>query len=148
MKKWKGVNLATAALVILTLGCNGMFDSVFQPKPLDGMKAIAASEETKKLDQEVTGFLRGRYAIEKAKYYRAPASMAWIAISKNVQNQMAAKSIKPIMFEWYEPGIDFVEIYPQGEKGAGFALAAPRDMQFEGEKLLAFYVLSSAGGKK
>ena len=41
--------------------------------------------------------------------------MAWVAISKNVENQMLEKSINRVPFEWTNPDMDFVDVYPQGD---------------------------------
>ena len=129
------------ALAMLAWGC-GMADTkAFQPKPLDSMKEVPASGDSKKLDTELTAFLRDKYAIASARYYQVPAEIPWIAVSKSVQNQMAEKSIRPIMFEWYEPGIDFIEVYPQGKDGAAFALAMPKGSDPGAGKLAGFYVL-------
>ena len=136
------------ALVVLSWGCGMAEVKVFQPKPLDGMKEAAASADSRKLDAEVTAFLRDKFAIASARYYQVPAEIPWIAVSKTVQNQMAEKSIKRTMFEWYEPGIDFVEIYPQGKDGAAFAVAMPKGASPGGEKLVGFYALSAPATKK
>jgi len=80
--------------------------------------------------------------------YLVVSDAPWIAISKSVQNQMAAKSIHKMMFPWYEPGIDFIEIYPQGKNGAAFALAMPKSADFDGDKLIGFYVLSAPASAK
>ena len=47
--------------------------------------------------------------------------MAWVAISKNVENQMLEKSINRVPFEWTNPDMDFVDVYPQGD--SAFAVA-------------------------
>ncbi|MFO1425028.1 MAG: hypothetical protein U1F70_15520 [Candidatus Competibacteraceae bacterium] len=116
---------------------------VFQPKPLDGMKEVSASKDSDKLDAEAVAFLRGRFLIESARYYQVPSEIPWIAVSKSVQNQMAQRSIQRKMFEWYEPGIDFVEVYPQGNHGAAFALAMSKGANPSADKLVGFYVLSA-----
>ena len=117
--------------------------NVFQPTPLDGMNGVPASEASEKLDAEVEAFLRGQFSIESARYYLVPGDIPWIAVSKSVQNQMAEQSIQRTMFDWYEPGIDFVEVYPQGNSGAGFAVAMPQGTNSRAEKLVGFYVLST-----
>ena len=116
---------------------------VFQPKPLDGMNEVPASKDSEKLDAEAIAFFRGRFSIQSARYYRVSGKIPWIAVSKSVQNQMAEKSIQRTMFEWYEPGIDFVEIYPQGNNGAAFAVAMPKETDLNADTLVGFYVLSA-----
>ena len=79
--------------------------------------------------------------------YQVPGEIPWIAVSKSVQNQMAEKSIQRTMFAWYEPGIDFVDIYPQGKKAA-FALAMPKGTNPSAEKLVGLYILSTPTAMK
>ena len=121
---------------------------VFQPKPLDGMKEVPVSEESRKLDAEATAFFRDHFTIKSARYYRVPGEIPWIAVSKSVQNQMAEKSIRRTMFDWYEPGIDFVEVYPQGSDGAAFAVAMPKGANPGADKLVGFYVLGAHPAEK
>jgi len=122
--------------------------AVPQPRPLDGMKEVPASAESKKLDQELTTFLRGKYSISSGRYYEVPQEIPIIAVFKSVQNQMAEKSIQRKMFEWHEPGIDFVEVYPQGQDGSAFAVAMPKGTKGNQVKLAGFYVLSTAAAAK
>lgn len=141
--------MRTVVLLAMTAWGCGMADvKVVQPKPLDGMKEVAASGDTAKLDAEVKAFLRDKFVIASGRYYQVPAEIPWIAVSKSVQNQMAEKSFKPAMFEWYEPGIDFVEVYPQGKEGAAFAVAMPKGASPSGEKLVGYYVLNTPSAKK
>lgn len=122
----------------------GMTETVvFQPKPLDSMKEVSASKDSEKLDAEVIAFFRDQFSIKSARYYQVPGEIPWIAVSKSVQNQMAARSIQQTMFEWYEPGIDFIEVYPQGNHGAAFAVAMPKGANLSADKLVGFYVLSA-----
>jgi hypothetical protein len=139
MIPWK---LAMLVLVLASLvgGCSMTKGSVYQPEPLEGMTAVPSSDDTKKIDAAVTMFLRGEYVIASASYYRVPADIPWIAVSKSVKNQMAAESIQQTMFAWYEPGIDFVEIYPQGKNAFAIAML---DWP-SGDYLVGFYVLHAA----
>lgn len=118
--------------------------SVFQPSPLEGMKEVPVSEASKELDAEVTAFFRGRFSIESADYYLVPGEIPWIAVSKFVQNQMKEKSIRRTQFDWYEPGIHFVEVYLQDNDRAAFAVAMPEGTNSRTEKLIGFYVLCAA----
>jgi hypothetical protein len=146
MSTWKYAKVATFAL--LTWGC-GMAESVeFQPKPPDGASTVGAGAETGKLDADVTALLRDKYAIVSARYYRVAGDVPWLAVAKSVQNQMAQKSIQRTMLDWYEPGIDFIEIYPQGTSGAAFALAMPKGTKTNSDKLVGFYVLGTPAGAK
>jgi hypothetical protein len=147
MKTWKNARIV-AALALLAWGCGMAENTVFQPKPLDGMKGVAAAENTRQLDAEVTAFLRNKYAIASAHYFEVPGDIPWIAVSKSVQNQMAEKSIQRTMFAWYEPGIDFVEVYPEGKNGAAFAVAMPKGTKSGSDKLVGFYVLSAPAASK
>jgi len=147
MRTWKNAKIVVA-LTMTAWGCGVAETTVFQPKPLDSMKEVPATEDSKKLDAEVTAFLRNKYAIASARYYQAPGEIPWIAVSKSVQNQMAEKSIRRTMFEWYEPGIDFVEVYPQGKNGAAFAVAMPKGTKSSADKLVGFYVLSAPAAAK
>src|SRR5258705_11717435 len=104
MRTWRNAKIVVA-LGMMASGCGMAESAVFQPKPLDSVKEAAAGEESKKLDAEVTAFLRNKYAIASARYYQVPGEIPWNAVSKSVQNQMAEKSIQRTMLEGYEPGI-------------------------------------------
>ncbi len=144
MRRWEAsrILLALGVITLISVACVAE-PKIFEPRPLDAMDEVAASASTEALDAEVTAFLRGEYAIRSGRYYRAPGEIPWIAISKYVKNQMAEKSVQQTMFEWYEPGLDFIEIYPQGSQGAGFALAMPKGSDPSGEKLVGFYALGA-----
>jgi hypothetical protein len=145
MTTWKNVS-GILAFAMMTWGCGMSDNTVFQPKPVDNAKEVAASELSKKLDAEVAAFLRNKYTVGSARYYSVAGEIPWIAVSKSVQNQMVEKSFKRVMFEWYEPGLDFVEVYPQGK--AAFAVAMPKGTKSSSDKLVGFYVLNPpAGGK-
>jgi hypothetical protein len=149
MRTWKIMRtLAAMTLAILAWSCGMAETRLFQPKPLDGMKEVPASEESRKLDAETLAFFRDRFSIESARYYQVPGEIPWIAVSKSVQNQMLERSIQRIMFEWYEPGIDFVEIYPQGNNGAAFALAMSKETNLSADKLVGFYILGPSSTAK
>lgn len=148
MRTCRNIKTAIILLAMTTWGCGMAEVKVTQPKPLGGMKEVAASGDTRKLDAEVTKFLRDKFAIVSARYYQASAEAPWISISKSVNNQMADKSIRQTMFAWYEPGLDFIEVYPQGKDGGGFALAMPAGTDPNGEKLIGFYVLGPPSAKK
>jgi hypothetical protein len=135
------------AFALLLWGCHLAESAIVEPKPLASAKELTAGDESKKLDADVIEFVRGRYTIVSARYYRIGADVPWVAISKNVQNQMAEKSIKRVMLDWYEPGIDFVETYPQGQEGAAVAVAMPKGAKSSAEKIVGYYVLGP-GAKK
>ncbi|HLK63430.1 MAG TPA: hypothetical protein VKU19_08320 [Bryobacteraceae bacterium] len=145
MRPWKNASIVVA-LAMSAWGCGMAEIKVFQPKPLDNLKEVPATDDSKKLDAEVTAFLRNQYAIASARYYQAPGEIPWIAISKSVQNQMAEKSIQRTMFDWYEPGIDFVEVYPEGKNA--FAVAMPTGTKSNADKLVGFYILSANAAAK
>ena len=106
------------------------------------MKEVPASDKSAGLDAEVQAFLRDRFTIESARYYVLPGDVPWLAVSKSVENQMAERSIRRTIFEWYEPGLDFVEVYPQGDAEA-FAVAMPKDGPTSEAKLIGFYRLGN-----
>ncbi len=147
MKTWQNTTVALA-LAMLVSGCAVDESSVFQPKPLEYLKEVPASEQSKKLDADLTAFVRDQYAIRSVHYYEVSGEIPWIAISKSVQNQMAEKSFQRKTFEWWEPGIDFVEVYPQGTQGDAFALAMPKNTRSSANKLVGFYILKSPSGAK
>ena len=147
MSIWKDARIPVA-VALLAWGCGMAENAVFEPKPIVGMSEAPAGEDSKKLDAELTAFLRNKHAIASARYYRVPADIAWMALTKSVQNQMAEKSIQRIMFDWFEPGLDLVEMYPQGKSGAGFALAMPKGTNPKADKLVGFYVLGAPAGTK
>jgi hypothetical protein len=143
MHKWRDARIpALAAAVWLTLGC-GMAENkaLVQPKPPANAKEIQAGDESRKLDTDVTTLLRGKYGIVSGRYFRVAGDIPWVAVAKAVQNEMAEKSIQRTMLDWYEPGIDFLEIYPQGKAGEAFAVAMPKGARSSAEKVVGYYVL-------
>jgi hypothetical protein len=144
MKRWKNKRIVVVlALVMLSWACDKVETKVFRPKPLDSMKEVQVSEESKKLDAEVLTFFRDQFSIKSAHYYLLPGEIPWIAFSKSVQNQMAEKLIRRTVFDWYEPGIDFIEVYPQGNNDTVFAVAMPKGTNPSADKLIGFYVLTA-----
>lgn len=135
--------IVAVGLTIFAWGCGQVNTKVFQPKPLEGLKEVSPSGNTEKLDSEANAFFRNRYTIVSAHYYKVPAELPWIAVSKSVSNQMADKSIQRKLFEWYKLGVDFFDVYPQGNNTTAFALAMPKETNFNAEKLVAFYVLKA-----
>lgn len=149
MRTWKNITIfVVLGLAIFSWGCAMAETKVFQPKPLDGMKEVPVSDDSRKLDAEVIAFLRDSFSIKSARYYKVPDEIPWIAVSKSVQNQMVEKSIQRTMFDWYEPGIDFVEIYPQGNNSNAFAIAMPKETNPSADKLVGFYILSAHAADK
>jgi hypothetical protein len=134
----------TVLFGFLSSGCS-MADTVTASPPTgDHVKVVdvnEASAEIKALDEEVTKFLRGKFAIKSGQYYRFSADMPWVAISKNVQNQMTAKSVTRKIYDWNNPGYDFVDVYPQGE--AGFAMAMFSKSGRGEAKLVGYYLLTA-----
>lgn len=140
MKIWKILIFVIALMsVIPSWGCNMTESNFFQPKPTESMKEIQASENSEKLDADVIAFSQGQFSIESARYYHAPAKTPWLAVSKSIQNQMAEESFHQKIYEWHEPGIDIIDVYPQGN--TAFAVAMPKDRDRSADKLIGFYVL-------
>ena len=140
MKIWKNTKIIAMLTLLFSGGCTVADTNTYQPKPLEGMKNIPVSEKSKELDIELSDYLRDEFSIDSAQYYHVASEIPWIAVSKSVQNQMAEKSIKKQMFEWYEPGLDFIEIYPQSNDTA-FAIAMPKGTNTSSDKLVGFYIL-------
>lgn len=137
-----GIMIFVLALALTPGGGVLAMSGVFQPVPLETMRAVPVTNESRKLDAEVIVFLRGKYKIKSGHYYQVPAEIPWIAVSKSIQNQMAEKSIPKQLFEWYEPGLDFVEIYPQSKSDIAFAVAMLKGTKSNSKKLVGFYVLA------
>lgn len=142
---WKSMGLVAAvALAVTSLAWRGSMAEikVFQPEPLGGMKEVSASADSKKLDAEAVEYFRGQFSIASARYYLTPSEIPWIAVSKSVQNQMEEKSIRRLVFDWYEPGIDFVDVYPQDNNKAAVAVVMARGTALNADRLVGYYVLS------
>src|SRR5438034_273280 len=99
MRRATGILVAT----LLLGGCTRMAESNVEgivtpasPSKQYAVEVTAAQmpSETKQLDAEVTQFLRQSAAIRSVRYYKFSKDVPWIAISKDVQNQMSAKSVK------------------------------------------------------
>ncbi len=137
--------VTTAVLALFSSGCS-MADTVTAISPVNEhvkpVDAATASADVAALDAEVTAFLRGRYTIESASYYHFAGEIPWVAIAKSVQNQMREKSIERVVFDWNNPGYDFVEVYPQGK--SAFAVAMYTKSSRSKQKLVGYFVLSAA----
>lgn len=103
--------------------------------------AAGATADIAALVEEVTKFLRGKYAIKSGSYYRFRGDVPWVAISKNVQNQMAEKSIERVIYHWSNPGYDFVDVYPQGD--TAFAVGMYSKNGPGKSKLVGYFVLTA-----
>jgi hypothetical protein len=147
MGRWKFWS-SVVVIAFCAWGCGMAETRVIQPKPPDGTKEVKPSGETRILDAEVKTFLRDEFTIVSARYFQPASAIPWISISKSVQNQMAEKSVKRTMFEWYEPGLDFVEVYPQEKNRGAFALAIPKESRLDSVRLIGFYVLSAPSAAK
>jgi hypothetical protein len=143
---WWNAFLAATFLGLAVSGCS-MADTATPKSPDEKyatlVDAKSVPDAAKKLDAEVIKFVRGAYTLKSAHYYRFDADVPWVAITKDVQNQMLKKSVKRIFYEWFEPGYDLIEIYPQGK--TAFAVAMD-SKTLRGEKnIVGYYVLE--GGK-
>lgn len=142
----KSAFLGTALLSLSLSGCS-MADTTIPISPVNANvkvadeSAVNTGANSKALDAEVTKFLRGKYKIKSVAYYTFGGGIPWAAISKSVQNQMLEKSINRVVFAWNEPGLDFVDVYPQGDDA--FAVAMYTKSSRGDEKFVGYYVLIS-----
>ena len=60
---------------------------------------------------------------------------------KNVENQMLEKSVHRALFEWNNPGMDFVDVYPQDDRA--FAVAMYSKTASSKVKFVGYYVLTA-----
>lgn len=122
-----------------------MADTVTANPPTgDHVQVVAAADakaDIAVLHDEVSKYLRGKYTIQSGNYYRFSKDVPWVAISKNVENQMAEKSIPRVFYEWNNPGYDFVDVYPQGN--TAFAVAMHSKSGPGKSKLVGYFVLTS-----
>jgi hypothetical protein len=136
---------ALALIFGLLFSGGSMADTVTPNPPLgDHVKVVDAAgtvAEIALLHAEVEQFLRGSYAIKSGNYYRFRGDVPWVAIAKNVHNQMAEKSIQRVIYGWNNPGYDFVEVYPQGDTAFAVAMHARGDAG-QG-RLVGYFVLTA-----
>jgi hypothetical protein len=133
----------------LTAGCS-MAETVTPVSPIEALggdyiKSAPASgnaKSVKSLDGQLLALVGKQYKVKSSQYYKVAKDIPWIAISKNVQNQMLEKSIQKADFPWEDPGITFVEIYPQGT--GAFAVAMDDSTVDSPEKFISYFVLSAA----
>ena len=113
------------------------------PKPPSGsyVKAADHGADAKALDEELTKYLRGKYLVQSAHYYTFSDDVPWVAIAKNVQNQMQEKSIPKVVYEWNNPGYDLVDVYPQGD--TAFAVAILSKTKSGKTKLVGYFSLTA-----
>jgi len=145
---WSKPLRQTVAFMVINLfllGCN-MAETRVPKSPQDKyvteVAAAAAQESAKRLDAELIALLRGGYTIESVHYYRFDPDIPWVAIAKNVQNQMSEVAVSRETLDWAEPGLDFAELYPQGKKA--FAVAMLKDTPSNAAKFVGYYLLKSA----
>jgi hypothetical protein len=131
---------------LLTTGCS-MAETATPTSPIEALgggyikaaPAASNAKSVKALDGQVTGLVGKQVKILSATYYKVAKDIPWVAIAKNVQNQMLEKSVEKGKFAWEDPGITFVEVYPQG-KGA-FAVAMESGSAKSAQKFVGYYVL-------
>lgn len=103
--------------------------------------------EIEELNNEVIKYLHDEsLTIISAQYYDFSGDVPWVAIAKNVQNQMLEKSIMKAKYEWNNPGYDLVDVYPQ--KDSAFAVAMYSKHVKNKTKLVGYYVLKKINNKK
>jgi hypothetical protein len=127
-----------------------MADTVTPTSPVEALggvyiklaSASADAKHTKGLDGQLLGILGKQYKIKSAHYYKVARDMSWAAISKNVQNQMLEKSISKGQFAWENPGVTFLEVYPQGT--SAFAVAMDASTAKSAQKFIGYFVLEAA----
>jgi hypothetical protein len=127
-------------------GCS-MAETITPKPPVENYaKEVAAASSpalAKALDGVVTKYLRGTYKIKSVQYYKFKSDVPWVAISKEVQNQMLEKSVKRSFFDWNEPGIDIIDVYPQGK--TAFVIAMDKKALLAKKQFVGYYVVD--GGK-
>jgi len=137
--------LTVAVVLGLVFSGRPLADTIVPVAPKgDHVRVIdvtAATAEVEALRNEVTRFLRGKYRIQSETFYRFRGDVPWVAISKNVQNQMAEKSIQRAIYDWNNPGYDFVDVYPQGDGAFAVAMSAKGDASHG--RLVGYFVLSA-----
>jgi hypothetical protein len=140
---YKSLFMTAAFLGVLTSA--ELAAALIIPAPPAGADVNALSRESagangKALDAEVAKFLRREYKIKSVIYYQLNGDIPWIAVSKNVQNQMLEKAVKKKVFAWNNPGIDLIDVYPQKE--GAFAVAMYTKTAPDKDKLVGYYLLT------
>jgi hypothetical protein len=112
-----------------------------QPKsPVDEyVKAVASDTTSAILDANVTKYLRSQYKIKSATYYKVDPVLSWQQVVKPVQNEMAEKFVPRVSYDWHSPGIDLIEVFPQGK--SAFAVAMLVSEKKGAPHLIGYYVL-------
>lgn len=93
----------------------------------------------KALDAQVTKIFGSKYVISSSQYFAVSVDVPWVAISKNVQNQMLERSISQAHYGHENPGIVLIDFYPQPH--GAFVLAMDKSSSHQGEKLVGYFVL-------
>lgn len=106
------------------------------------VSASGDAKSAKALDGQLLALIGKQYKIKSSHYYKVAKDMPWVAIAKNVQNQMLEKSVKKGQFPWEDPGIVFLDVYPQGT--SAFAVAMDSSTAKSSQKFIGYYVLSAA----
>jgi hypothetical protein len=134
--------LAAAMMFGLLCSGNTLAETITANPPTgEHVKVAGVTADIAAFHKEVTKFLRDKYAIKSGNYYRFRGDVPWVAISKQVQNQMAEKSIQRVLYDWNNPGYDFVDVYPQGD--TAFAVAMYAKGNRGKSKLVGYFVLTA-----
>ena len=137
-----------APVIGLLLLMEATMSDVQQPNLLDEalgsnlVKQVSGSSHNvgkKALSAQVIEIFGSKYTISGSHYFAVSADVPWIAISKNVQNQMLERSIHQSHYDKADPGIVLVDFYPQPH--GAFVLAMDKGSSRESEKLVGYFVL-------
>jgi hypothetical protein len=144
-QKAKGKKAWWAAVILGLLSSGCVAGTITATPPTgDHVKAVDVASVTADiaaLDEEVSKFLRDKYTIKSGNYFRFRADVPWVAIAKNVQNQMAEKSVQRVIYDWNNPGYDFIDVYPQGD--TAFAVAMYAKGGAGKTRLVGYFVLAT-----
>ena len=127
-------------------------NDVHQPKLLDEalgsnlVKQVSGPSHTvgkKALEAQVAAAFGSKYAIMASHYFSVSTDVPWVAISKNVQNQMLERSINRTHYYKENPGVDLIDFYPQSH--GAFVLAMSKNSGRQSERLVGYFVLQRKG---
>ena len=141
-----------SSLIMLTFSLKGYSMETIQAKSPIGKyvkntNVVKSSLEIEEINKEVIKYLRDdSVTIKSSHYYDFSGDVPWVAISKNVQNQMLEKSIPKAKFEWHNPGFDTIDVYQQ--KDSSFVVALFSKHVSKKTKLVGYYVLKQIKNKK
>ena len=122
--------------------------TIQQPRSLDEVLGSNLAKQVsgpshdagkKALDIQITGIFGSEYMLSSSHFFTVSADVSWIAISRNVENQMSEHSVRRAHYDKENPGVVLVDFYRQPH--GAFVLAMDGTRRNQDDKLVGYFIL-------